>query len=118
MAACRIFEFFDAPVGVMVSLRREMGSPQWADAGMFMATAMLLLSTRALLPARGVGDGLSTVARVVGILGDEILLAGMAVPTHRTGKHSGRRAHRLRMAYCAGWRRDGANGTAPTQSKL
>jgi nitroreductase len=39
----RNFQFFDAPVGLFISLDRSMGPPQWADAGSLLATIMLLL---------------------------------------------------------------------------
>ncbi|MEJ8573106.1 nitroreductase [Microbaculum marinum] len=38
----RNFTFFGAPVGIFVSIDRQMGPPQWADAGMFVQTIMLL----------------------------------------------------------------------------
>ncbi len=38
----RNFEFFGAPVGLMVCADRSMGPPQWSDLGMFLQTAMLL----------------------------------------------------------------------------
>lgn len=38
----RNFEFFGAPVGLLVSIDRTMGPPQWSDLGMFVATLALL----------------------------------------------------------------------------
>ncbi len=38
----RNFEFFGAPVGIFVSIDRQMGPPQWADVGMFCQNVMLL----------------------------------------------------------------------------
>ncbi len=38
----RNFELFGAPVGLFVYLDRSMGAPQWADAGMFLQSIMLL----------------------------------------------------------------------------
>lgn len=35
------FQFFGAPVAIIVTLDREMGPPQWSDVGMFMQTFML-----------------------------------------------------------------------------
>lgn len=38
----RNFDLFGAPVGIFVYLDRTMGAPQWADAGMFLQSIMLL----------------------------------------------------------------------------
>jgi nitroreductase len=38
----RNFAFFDAPVGMFVSIDKHMGPPQWSDVGMFVQTIMLL----------------------------------------------------------------------------
>jgi nitroreductase len=37
------FQFFGAPVGLFVSLDRQMEQPQWADAGALLNSIMLLL---------------------------------------------------------------------------
>lgn len=39
----RNFQFFNAPVALFVTLDRQMGLPQWADAGMLLQNIMLLL---------------------------------------------------------------------------
>jgi nitroreductase len=39
----RNFQFFGAPVGLFISLDRQMGLPQWADAGALLNSIMLLL---------------------------------------------------------------------------
>ncbi|PLZ04354.1 nitroreductase family protein [Burkholderia sp. WAC0059] len=39
----RNFVFFDAPLALFCSVDRRMGPPQWADLGMYLQTAMLLL---------------------------------------------------------------------------
>ena len=46
-------ELFGAPVGVFVTVDRQMGPPQWADLGMFLQSVMLLL----------VSEGLGTCAQ-------------------------------------------------------
>lgn len=38
----RNFEFFGAPVGLLVFIDRSMGPPQWSDVGGFVQTVMLL----------------------------------------------------------------------------
>jgi nitroreductase len=37
----RNFDFFGAPVGLLFSIDRTMGAPQWADLGMYIQTVML-----------------------------------------------------------------------------
>jgi nitroreductase len=39
----RNFQFFNAPVALFVTLDRQMGLPQWGDAGMMLQNIMLLL---------------------------------------------------------------------------
>ncbi len=38
----RNFQFFDAPVGLFVSIDRSLGPPQWSDLGGFIQTVLLL----------------------------------------------------------------------------
>lgn len=38
----RNFEFFGAPVGLLISIDRSMGPPQWSDVGDFIQTVMLI----------------------------------------------------------------------------
>jgi nitroreductase len=38
----RNFEFFGAPVGMLISIDRSMGPPQWSDLGGYIQTVMLL----------------------------------------------------------------------------
>ncbi|SEI67289.1 Nitroreductase family protein [Paraburkholderia diazotrophica] len=44
----RNFAFFDAPLALFCTVDRRMGPPQWADLGMFMQSAMLLLREEGL----------------------------------------------------------------------
>jgi nitroreductase len=44
----RNFEFFGAPVGLMISIDRTMGPPQWSDVGGFIQTVMLLAREQGL----------------------------------------------------------------------
>ncbi len=37
------YDFFGAPLALFCFIDREMGSPQWSDLGMYLATLMLLL---------------------------------------------------------------------------
>jgi nitroreductase len=38
----RNFEFFGAPIGLLFTIDRSMGPPQWSDLGMYIQTVMLL----------------------------------------------------------------------------
>ena len=38
----RNFSFFDAPVGMFITIDRNMGPPQFSDLGMFVQSAMLV----------------------------------------------------------------------------
>jgi nitroreductase len=42
------FRFFDAPVGLIFTIDRRLGPPQWVDLGMYMQTLMLLAVERGL----------------------------------------------------------------------
>jgi nitroreductase len=42
------FEFFGAPVGLVISIDRTMGPPQWSDVGGFIQTLMLLAREQGL----------------------------------------------------------------------
>jgi nitroreductase len=44
----RNFEFFGAPVGMLISIDRSMGPPQWSDVGGYIQTVMLLARERGL----------------------------------------------------------------------
>jgi nitroreductase len=39
----RNFQFFNAPAALFLTLDRQMGPPQWGDAGMMLQNIMLLL---------------------------------------------------------------------------
>ena len=44
----RNFEFFGAPVGLLMSIDRSMGPPLWSDLGGYIQTVMLLARERGL----------------------------------------------------------------------
>ena len=44
----RNFAFFDAPVGMFISIDRDMGPPQFSDLGIFLQNIMLLARERGL----------------------------------------------------------------------
>ena len=47
----RNFEFFGAPVGLLLSIDRSMGPPQWSDIGGYIQTVMLLARGTGCTPA-------------------------------------------------------------------
>jgi nitroreductase len=77
----RNFEFFGAPVGLLFSIDRTMGPPQWSDLGMFVQTVMLL--------ARGYGlDSCSieawtfwhkTASAFLALPAEQMVFCGMAL---------------------------------------
>jgi len=44
----RNFAFFDAPVGMFISIERNMGKPQFSDLGIFLQSIMLLAREKGL----------------------------------------------------------------------
>lgn len=77
----RNFEFFGAPVGLFFCVHRGMGSPQWADLGMYMQTVMLLATERGLDTCAQEAWSMwpKTVAETVGLPDDYMLFSGMAL---------------------------------------
>ena len=74
-------EAFGAPAVLFCYLDRTMGPGQWADAGMFLQTVMLLLRAEGLHSCPQVMWTLyrETVAEAVGAADDLTLLCGMAI---------------------------------------
>ena len=77
----RNFEFFDAPVGLFVTLDKSLGFGSWLDAGMFMQTLMLAARASGLdTCAQGFWVQYeSIVAPIVGWPENERLVAGIAL---------------------------------------
>jgi len=77
----RNFDFFGAPVGLFVTMDRDMEQGSWIDCGMFLQNVMLA--------ARGLGldtcpqaawcDHHAVVRRELGIGEDQVLVCGMAL---------------------------------------
>lgn len=80
-AIARNFEFFGAPVGVLVHTPRLMGRPQWADLGMWLQTLMLLLVEAGLGSCAQEAWSVypETVKRVGEIPADHIFFCGLAI---------------------------------------
>src|SRR4030095_6698209 len=73
--------FYDAPVGLFVSIDRIMGPPQWSDLGGFIENIMLLAR------AAGLHSGAQeawtwwhkTVSSFIGLAPEHILFCGVAL---------------------------------------
>ncbi len=77
----RNYAFFDAPVGLLFYVDRQMGPPQWADVGMFMQTVMLLARERGLHTCAQEAWSVwhRTVGEFLGVPAELMLFAGMAL---------------------------------------
>jgi len=94
-AASANWNFFGAPAALFCYIDREMGSPQWADVGMYLQTVMLLLRAEGLhsCPQMAWSVYHNTVAKVLSPRDGLILYCGMSigyedvtVPSERTGR--------------------------------
>jgi nitroreductase len=77
----RNFQFFNAPIGLFLSLNRVMGPPQWGDAGMFLQNICLLLCEAGLdsCPQECWAIYPKTIGAFLGYPEDRILWTGMAI---------------------------------------
>lgn len=81
MHFARNFEFFGAPVGLIVTLDRKMERGQWADVGIWLSTFMLLAQERGLSTcAQAAWAGMNqTVRRALGIPDEYLIYCGIAL---------------------------------------
>jgi nitroreductase len=77
----RNFQFFNAPVGLFLTLDRQMGPPQWGDAGMMLQNIMLLLCEAGLdsCPQECWAVYPQTIRNFLGTPENRILWTGMAI---------------------------------------
>lgn len=77
----RNFDFFGAPVGIILSIGREMGPPQFADLGIFLQSVMLLARERGLhtCPQEAWSLWGATIREVVGIPEEELIFCGLSL---------------------------------------
>lgn len=77
----RNYEFFGAPAAIFCFLDRQMGPPQWSDAGMFLQTFMLLAQEAGLdtCPQEAWAMWEQAVAEFVGAPEEERLFCGVAI---------------------------------------
>ncbi|WP_433186386.1 nitroreductase [Actinoallomurus sp. CA-150999] len=80
-AASANWECFGAPAALFCYIDRDMGSPQWADVGMYLQTVMLLLRAEGLhsCPQMAWAKFHTNVAEVLSPPAELILFCGMSI---------------------------------------
>lgn len=75
------FEFFGAPVGMILTIDRSMGNGQWIDSGIFLGTLMLLAREEGLhtCPQAAFARFQKIVRRELAIPANEVVLCGLGV---------------------------------------
>ncbi len=77
----RNWEFFGAPVGLIITMERQMGVGQWADLGMLLQSIMLLARAHGLhtCPQEAWSSFHQVIRRELPIGENEMVFAGMAI---------------------------------------
>jgi nitroreductase len=77
----RNFEFFGAPVGLIFTIDRSMGPPQWSDPGMYIQTVMLLARAHGLdtCSIEAWTHWHKTVSAFLALPAEEMAFCGMAL---------------------------------------
>lgn len=77
----RNYSFFDAPVGLIFTIDKDLGPMSYADFGMFMQTIMLSATSRGLATcAQGAWSNYWTVTRrELNVPEDDYIIAGMSL---------------------------------------
>lgn len=77
----RNFEFFGAPIGMVLTIDRQMGPPQFCDLGLFLGNLMLLAREHGLhtCPQEAWSLWGKTLRRVVGIPEHELVFCGVSL---------------------------------------
>ena len=75
------FEFFGAPVGMILCIERRMGNGQWIDCGIFLDQLMLLAREKGLhtCPQAAFSRYQHVVRRELEIPDDQIVICGLAM---------------------------------------
>jgi nitroreductase len=75
------FDFFDAPVGMILCVERGMGDGQWIDCGIFLDQLMLLAREKGLhtCPQAAFSRYQHVVRRELAIPDDQIVICGLAL---------------------------------------
>jgi nitroreductase len=77
----RNWEFFGAPVGLIVTMDKQMQEGQWSDLGMFLQSVMLLAREEGLhtCPQEAWAVHHSTIREYLSVPESEIVFCGMAI---------------------------------------
>ena len=77
----RNFTFFDAPVGMLFTIHRDLATGSWLDYGMYLQNVMLLAREAGLhtCPQAAWADYHQVLRDVLPISSDEVIVCGMAV---------------------------------------
>ncbi|MBX2869717.1 MAG: nitroreductase [Acidiferrobacterales bacterium] len=77
----RNFQFFDAPVGMIFSIDRDLSTGSWLDYGMFLQNIMLLARENGLdsCPQAAWADYHRAIRPVISLPADEVVVCGMAI---------------------------------------
>jgi nitroreductase len=77
----RNFQFFDAPVGLMFTIHRDLATGSWLDYGMFLENVMTAARARGLdtCPQAAWARYHSLMRPVLGLTPEEVVVCGMAL---------------------------------------
>jgi nitroreductase len=75
------FDFFDAPVGMILCVERRMGNGQWIDCGIFLDQLMLLAREKGLhtCPQAAFSRYQHVVRRELKVPDDQVVICGLAL---------------------------------------
>ena len=75
------YDFFDAPVGMILCVERRMGNGQWIDCGIFLDQLMLLAREKGLhtCPQAAFSRYQHVVRRELKIADEEVVICGLAL---------------------------------------
>ena len=77
----RNFQFFNAPVGLIFTIHKDLATGSWLDYGMFMQNIMLLAREHGLhtCPQAAWCEYHKVIRRILPVSEDEIIVSGMAI---------------------------------------
>lgn len=107
-AMLRNFDFFGAPVGLFITMDRDLALGSWLDCGMFMQNIMIVARAHGLetCPQQAWCDFGAVVHRELGIPDSHILLSGMAIGTiDRAAPENGLVSERVGVDEFTTWHR-------------
>ena len=75
------WRFFGAPCGMIITIPKEMNSPQWTDVGFFLATLSLLARERGLHCCfqEAWANYSATIREVLKVPDEDVVFAGVAL---------------------------------------